>query len=88
MRIAEEAHQDVLVVGGEDHRVGMRPKSYYDAWGRLETWARARFPQAQDTLTKWSGMVRACFEPSVRAAESFRGPIGALGPLKVNAHAY
>jgi len=57
VRITEEEHQDVLVVGGEDHRVGMRPKSYYDAWGRLETWARAHFPQAQEVLTKWTGMV-------------------------------
>jgi len=52
----EERDEDLLIVGGEDHKVGQ-------AWDqdaryrRLEEWARARFPQARDLRYEWSGEI-------------------------------
>jgi glycine/D-amino acid oxidase-like deaminating enzyme/nitrite reductase/ring-hydroxylating ferredoxin subunit len=50
-----EAH-DVLIVGGEDHKTGQADDG--DArLGRLEGWARERFPSLQDLTHRWSGQV-------------------------------
>lgn len=49
---------DLLLVGGEDRRVG--PMSDEDAtarYGALESWMRERFPQAQSVTHRWSGQV-------------------------------
>ena len=43
---------DILMVGGEDHKVGQGK----DGFGRLEQWARARFP-CGDVLHRWSGQI-------------------------------
>jgi glycine/D-amino acid oxidase-like deaminating enzyme/nitrite reductase/ring-hydroxylating ferredoxin subunit len=47
---------DVLIVGGEDHKTGQEdlPEGNYRV---LEQWVRERFPQAGETLYKWSGQV-------------------------------
>ncbi len=46
----------VLVVGGEDHKTG-QDESPEGRWSKLETWARARFPQAGAVAWRWSGQV-------------------------------
>ncbi|CAI5463281.1 unnamed protein product [Closterium sp. Yama58-4] len=60
VRVEEQEGCDVLVVGGGDHPVGMPAGHYHDVWGDLERWARPRWPTAQQTLFRWSGMV---YEP-------------------------
>ncbi|CAI5506739.1 unnamed protein product [Closterium sp. Naga37s-1] len=60
VRVEEQEGRDVLVVGGGDHPVGMPAGQYHDVWSDLERWARPRWPMAQETLFRWSGMV---YEP-------------------------
>ena len=50
------AGHDLLLVGGEDHRVGQdaRPR---ERWLKLEEWARARIPSVGELRTCWSGQV-------------------------------
>ena len=55
-----ENGRPVLIVGGEDHRVGQDEDTDKN-FPRLETWARERFPTAGDVVCQWSGQV---FEPS------------------------
>jgi glycine/D-amino acid oxidase-like deaminating enzyme/nitrite reductase/ring-hydroxylating ferredoxin subunit len=47
---------DVLIVGGEDHKVGQSSEPE-QAWVRLEAWTRTHFPQATRVLERWSGQV-------------------------------
>jgi nitrite reductase/ring-hydroxylating ferredoxin subunit len=47
---------DVLIVGGEDHKVGQSSEPE-QAWVRLEAWTRAHFPQAARVIERWSGQV-------------------------------
>lgn len=60
IRLEHKEDFDVLIVGGEDHPIGLRPSQYADNWKRLEDWTRPRWPAAQEVLYKWSGMV---YEP-------------------------
>jgi glycine/D-amino acid oxidase-like deaminating enzyme len=55
-----EAERPVLIVGGQDHRVGQDDDTDSN-FPRLETWARERFPGVGDIVCQWSGQV---FEPS------------------------
>jgi glycine/D-amino acid oxidase-like deaminating enzyme/nitrite reductase/ring-hydroxylating ferredoxin subunit len=48
--------RDLLLVGGEDHRVGQDTQSE-SHWLRLEEWARARIPSVAELRTCWSGQV-------------------------------
>jgi len=48
--------QDVLIVGGEDHKTGQAP-AHSDPYARLETWARERFPMIREVRFRWSGQV-------------------------------
>ena len=48
--------QDVLIVGGEDHKTGQAP-AHFDPYARLEAWARERFPMIQEVKFRWSGQV-------------------------------
>lgn len=52
-------HEDRLIVGGEDHRVGKSPA--HNPFTQLEKWARAHFDNLGDITDKWSGQV---FEPA------------------------
>ena len=52
--------QPVLIVGGEDHRVGQDP-DHGQQWARLEGWTRGRFPDVGVVVSRWSGQV---LEPS------------------------
>jgi hypothetical protein len=62
VRTARDAvtQRPVLIVGGEDHRVG-QDKDSEQRFSRLEGWLRERFPTAGDISSQWSGEV---FEPS------------------------
>jgi len=55
-----ETDRPVLIVGGEDHRVGQGVDAA-NHFPHLETWARERFPAAGGVVCQWSGQV---FEPS------------------------
>jgi len=48
---------DVLIVGGEDHKVG-QPHDAEERYTRVEQWTRTRFPMAGEVVTRWSGQVR------------------------------
>ena len=51
--------RDVLLVGGEDHRVGQGDPQ--TRWPALEAWTRERFPDAGEVIARWSGQI---IEPS------------------------
>jgi glycine/D-amino acid oxidase-like deaminating enzyme/nitrite reductase/ring-hydroxylating ferredoxin subunit len=55
-----KTQREVLIVGGNDHRVGQGSDSQANL-GTLEAWARERFPSAGRLVCQWSGQV---FEPS------------------------
>jgi Rieske Fe-S protein len=61
---------DVLVVGGEDHKVGQQdwPEQ---RWSHLEAWTRKRFPLAGQPLARWSGQIQ---EPADGLAFIGRNP--------------
>jgi glycine/D-amino acid oxidase-like deaminating enzyme/nitrite reductase/ring-hydroxylating ferredoxin subunit len=50
------ADDEVLIVGGEDHRTG-EAGDQPDRYARLEAWARARFPRTGPVEFRWSGQV-------------------------------
>ncbi len=62
--------QPLLIVGGEDHRVGQELDTAQH-WRRLEDWARERFPSVGDVVRQWSGEV---FETSDGLAFIGRNP--------------
>lgn len=65
-----DAAQDMLVVGGEDHKTGQADDA--DArFARLEDWARERFPMLGAVAHRWSGQV---FEPTDGLAFIGRNP--------------
>jgi glycine/D-amino acid oxidase-like deaminating enzyme/nitrite reductase/ring-hydroxylating ferredoxin subunit len=47
---------DVLIVGGEDHKTG-QAEDFDARFGRLEEWARERFPMIEGVEFRWSGQV-------------------------------
>jgi glycine/D-amino acid oxidase-like deaminating enzyme len=47
--------EDLLIIGGEDHRVGEIPG--YSPWEKLEIWARRYFPDIQRIDYRWSGQI-------------------------------
>ena len=65
-----ETQKSVLIVGGEDHRVGQGPENA-SPFDHLLDWARLRFPEATDVVSQWSGQV---FEPSDGLAFIGRNP--------------
>ena len=48
--------EDVLIVGGEDHKTG-QANDAEERFARLEAWTRERFPQVQAFQYRWSGQV-------------------------------
>jgi glycine/D-amino acid oxidase-like deaminating enzyme/nitrite reductase/ring-hydroxylating ferredoxin subunit len=60
---------DLLIVGGEDHKVGQMPAS--DPFEQLERWARQTFPAAGEVVRRWSGQVQ---EPADHLAYIGRAP--------------
>jgi glycine/D-amino acid oxidase-like deaminating enzyme/nitrite reductase/ring-hydroxylating ferredoxin subunit len=61
----------VLIVGGEDHRVG-HPAHGAERWARLEDWARTRFAGLGPVRARWSGQI---MEPADRIAFIGRNPM-------------
>ena len=49
-------HNDVLIVGGEDHKTGQAHDSP-QRYRKLEAWARKRFPMMQEVEFMWGGQV-------------------------------
>jgi len=52
----EENGEDILLVGGEDHRTG-QANDTDERHARLEAWARKRFPMMRTVCNAWSGQV-------------------------------
>jgi glycine/D-amino acid oxidase-like deaminating enzyme/nitrite reductase/ring-hydroxylating ferredoxin subunit len=67
---AERQGDDLLLVGGEDHKVGQMPASG-DPFAKLEAWTREKFPAVRDVVRRWSGQVQ---EPSDYLAYIGRAP--------------
>lgn len=51
-----EGGDDLLIVGGEDHRTG-EATDMEERFGRLEQWTRKRFPSFGAVRHRWSGQV-------------------------------
>jgi glycine/D-amino acid oxidase-like deaminating enzyme/nitrite reductase/ring-hydroxylating ferredoxin subunit len=51
-----EGTEDILIVGGRDHKTGQADDGL-QRWAALEEWARARFPEAGAARHRWSGQV-------------------------------
>lgn len=56
VRLAPDGEDDVLIVGGEDHKTG-QATDFSERFARLESWARKRFPDAEQVTDLWSGQV-------------------------------
>jgi glycine/D-amino acid oxidase-like deaminating enzyme/nitrite reductase/ring-hydroxylating ferredoxin subunit len=48
---------ELLLVGGEDHRIGEELGEAFVRYTRLERWARRRFPRLGHVVHRWSGEV-------------------------------
>ena len=53
---ASPDHDDILIIGGEDHKTGQADDAE-KRYARLEEWARARFPMMGEVKFRWSGQV-------------------------------
>jgi glycine/D-amino acid oxidase-like deaminating enzyme/nitrite reductase/ring-hydroxylating ferredoxin subunit len=53
---ANESGDDLLIVGGEDHKTGQGPRGD-EPYRCLEEWARANFPMCGAVERRWSGEV-------------------------------
>lgn len=49
--------EDLLLVGGEDHRTGQHDRPMADRYERLATWIRQLLPAFGDVTDAWSGQV-------------------------------
>ena len=67
----EMTDDDVLIVGGEDHKTG-QANDAEDRFRRLEQWTLERFPQVQAFEFRWSGQV---MEPVDSLALIGRNPL-------------
>lgn len=56
IRLADTASDEVLIVGGEDHKTG-QAEDTEERFDRLEAWTRERFPVAGEVEFRWSGQV-------------------------------
>jgi hypothetical protein len=56
VRLQPMGEDDVLIVGGEDHKTG-QAEDMDTRFQRLEAWARARYPSLQEIEWRWSGQV-------------------------------
>jgi len=56
MRSKEAGVNDLLIVGGEDHKTGQHEDGGAP-FGRLERWTRERYPMTGDVKFRWSGQV-------------------------------
>ncbi len=57
IRVAKsDDEHEILIVGGEDHRVGQGDPEVH--FPRLEAWVRARFDKAGAAVAHWSGQIQ------------------------------
>ena len=56
IRLQPGEDDDVLIVGGEDHKTG-QADDMNERFARLEAWTRERFPDVGDFAWRWSGQV-------------------------------
>ena len=56
IRLADSDSQEVLVVGGEDHKTGQADDTE-ERFRRLEAWTRERFADAGEIEFQWSGQI-------------------------------
>ena len=56
MRVTAAGADDILIVGGEDHKSGQADDTH-ERHARLEAWTRARFPMAGEVAFRWGGQV-------------------------------
>ena len=79
VRTAPFGDEDLLIVGGEDHKSGQAddPAQSHD---RLEAWTRTRFPMAREVAFRWSGQV---METVDYLSFTGRNPVG---PANVYVH--
>jgi glycine/D-amino acid oxidase-like deaminating enzyme/nitrite reductase/ring-hydroxylating ferredoxin subunit len=56
-RVAPYRGGEVLIVGGQDHKVGQPPEDPEAPFTLIEGWCRALMPDAGDVVLKWSGQV-------------------------------
>ncbi|MBC7742309.1 MAG: FAD-dependent oxidoreductase [Bdellovibrionaceae bacterium] len=56
VRIEQGETEDILIVGGEDHKTGQEEHPEL-CFTRLENWARQKFPMITNTAYSWSGQV-------------------------------
>ena len=56
VRTARFGEDDVLIVGGEDHKSGQADDTV-QRHERLEAWTRARFPMVKDIAFRWGGQI-------------------------------
>lgn len=57
VRIQPGEAEDMLIVGGEDHKSGTKDNGG-ERVGALEAWARKRYPQMGEVAYAWSGQVQ------------------------------
>ena len=56
VRLENSGTDEVLIVGGEDHKTGQADDAD-ERFDRLEAWTRERFPTAEEVEFRWSGQV-------------------------------
>ena len=70
LRVARGAHGgEVLIVGGNDHRVGQGTPEVQ--WSELEKWTRQWIPQVGHIVARWSGQI---IEPADHLAHIGHSP--------------
>lgn len=55
-RVDSAKLEDILIVGGEDHRTGQEDDANL-RFRRIEEWTRERFPMVKDIDFRWSGQI-------------------------------
>jgi glycine/D-amino acid oxidase-like deaminating enzyme/nitrite reductase/ring-hydroxylating ferredoxin subunit len=70
-REAGDANEDILIVGGEDHKTG-QAEDMPARFAALEAWTRQRFPMIGEIHFRWSGQV---MEPVDALAFIGRNPV-------------
>lgn len=56
IRTVQYGENDVLIVGGEDHKSG-QADDQAERYSRLEAWTRTRFPIAGELMFTWGGQI-------------------------------
>jgi glycine/D-amino acid oxidase-like deaminating enzyme/nitrite reductase/ring-hydroxylating ferredoxin subunit len=56
IRVAAFGRDDILIVGGEDHKSG-QAEDTVERYARLEAWTRARFPSVREIAFRWGGQI-------------------------------